>query len=150
MSDDKRTAHLKAHQWKPGQTGNAGGRPRNYERRLCDVVEAMTADDPVIDPEIALDPDTKKLRRIPAYEAIVKRAVLDAVQGDRYARDFIADRLMGKAKVNVDIKSAPQRKKADLSAMSVEEKRSLLTAYETMQKLTGTDTDENDDAPTEH
>lgn len=82
--------------FKPGQSGNPGGRPKGYERRLRECVDAMKADDPMSDPEA---PDVK----IPAFEAICKRAVLDAVAGDRYARDFIADRLMGKPKMNVAI-----------------------------------------------
>lgn len=135
----------------PGKpSANPGGRPKGYERRLREVVDAMRAEDPTPDPEGAVDKDGRPLK-IPAFDAIVKQAVIDAVAGDRYARDFIADRLMGKPKVNVDIKTQPDRRKADLSGMSVEEKRNLLTAYETMQNLTGTETPPDDDlAPTEH
>lgn len=148
MSDAKKPGGVTGKGYAPGQSGNPGGRPKGYERRLRDVVDAMRADDPVPDPD-AKDGEPAK---IPAFEAIVKQAVLDAVKGDRYARDFIADRLMGKPKVNVDIKPPAARRKADLSGMSVEEKRSLLTAYEAMQKLTSAEdpAPDEDAPPTEH
>ena len=94
MSDKSKSAdHLKAYRFPKGVSGNSGGRPKGYERRLRDVIDSMTA----ADPQLAKDP-TDANALIPAWEAVVKQAVIDAVAGDRYARDFIADRLMGKPK----------------------------------------------------
>lgn len=146
MSDEKKAVppQLVANAFKPGQSGNPGGRPKGYERRIRDVIDAMTADDPVPDPA---NPNAK----IPAFEAIVKRAVLDAVAGDKYARDFIADRLMGKPKQHVDLKPVA-RTKADLSGLTPAQKRAHLQAYEALRDLgvTSSPTDEDDRPPTEH
>lgn len=144
MSDEKRTAHLAKYQFKPGQTGNAGGRPKGYERRLRECVESMTADDPTIDPEIGMDPETKKLRRIPAFEAIVKQAVLDAIAGDRYARDFIADRIMGKVKQTVALvdDSDPQTE-ANWAAVPVEKRRELFETLALIAPGDGADATEH-------
>lgn len=147
MSDEKKSVppRIAAHTWKPGTSGNPGGRPKGYERRIRECVDAMKADDPVQDPE---NPNAK----IPAFEAIVKRAVIDAVAGDKYARDFIADRLMGKPKQHVDIKPVAPRAKADLSGLSVDEKRAHLQAYEALRDLAVAESapDEDERAPTEH
>lgn len=145
MSDEKRTApHLAKYQFKPGQTGNAGGRPKGYERRLRECVESMTADDPTIDPEIGMDPATGKLRRIPAFEAIVKQAVLDAIAGDRYARDFIADRIMGKVKQTVALvdDSDPQTE-ANWAAVPVEKRRELFETLALIAPGDGADATEH-------
>lgn len=131
MSDDTPTkrpvpASLQGHGFKPGISGNPGGRPKGYERRLREVVDSMKADDPVIDPEGVTGEDGTPAK-IPAFEAIVKQAVIDAIAGDRYARDFIADRLMGKAKQTVAISedgaSGPE---ADWSAVPIDKRRELL------------------------
>lgn len=129
VSDEKsdKAPHLAAYRFKPGQTGNAGGRAKGYERRIRECVESMTADDPMPDPEIGLDPATGRLRRIPAFEAICKRAVLDAIRGDKYARDFVADRLMGKPKQTVAITDADvdTDDESDLEGLTVDELRVL-------------------------
>lgn len=83
-------------QWKKGQSGNPGGQPKSYERQLREVVSGMTA----------LDPENPS-EQIPAWRAIVKRAVIDAVAGDRYARDFVADRLIGKPTQTVAVTDTP-------------------------------------------
>ena len=117
---------LKAHGFKPGQSGNPGGRTKGYERRLRECVDAMTADDPMPDPEIGLDSKTGRLRRIPAFEAICKQAVLDAIKGDKYARDFVADRLMGKPKQTVTFSDAEAPDDdSDLDGLSPDELRVL-------------------------
>lgn len=150
VSDEKKLA---GRPFVKGQSGNPGGRAKGYERRLREVVDSMTADDPVIDPELAYDEATKKLRRIPAFDAIVKRAVLDAVAGDRYAREFVADRIMGKPKQHVDIKPVGTRAKADLSGLSIDQKRELLEGYEKMRSLAVEEQpaeEDGDATPTEH
>ncbi len=132
--------------FKPGQSGNPGGRPKGYERQLRDVIDGMTATDPVPDPE-------GKQANIPAWQAIVKRAVLDAVAGDKYAREFVADRLLGKPKQHVDFVPAPTRTKPDLSKVPLAEKRAMLAAYDAMRALAGQPepaTDPDDGPPTEH
>lgn len=108
-----------------GHSGNPAGRPRGYERKLRDAIESMTA----ADPELAADPEATDAepKRIPAWEAIVKRAVLDAIAGDRYARDFVADRLMGKPKQTVTFEDHDDNPDEDaaIAGLSIDELRIL-------------------------
>lgn len=128
-----------------GASGNPGGRPKGYERQLREVIDSMTAEDPApaIDPEIGLDPATNRLRRIPAWQAIVKRAVLDAVAGDKYAREFVADRLMGKPKLRVEVIEPAED--VDLSALTDEQ----IEALAALPLVAAQDSDQ-DAPPTEH
>lgn len=148
MPDDSKTKkaeHLAAYRFAPGKSGNPGGKPKGYERRLRECVDAMTADDPMPDPEIGLDPATGKLRRIPAFEAIVKQAVLDAVKGDRHAREFIADRLMGKAKQTVAITAADEHDEdeSELEGLTLEELRVLAKVRAAQQQRRAPAGDDN-------
>lgn len=121
-----------------GVSGNPGGIPKGYvrerrgfDRRLRECVEAMQADDPMPDPdaEVVLGSDGQPLPppKIPAFEAIVKQAVKAAIDGDRYARDFIADRLMGKAKQTIAVTDAEidADDESDLDGLSPDELRVL-------------------------
>ena len=67
--------------------GNTGGRARHKEAARFDraVAEAVTDDELV---------------------QIVRRAVLDAMDGDRYAREWLWDRVVGKATTRVE--SSPE------------------------------------------
>lgn len=85
----------KSHLFKPGTSGNPGGRQRGFERRLREIVEGETVEHP-------------KLGTIPAWDAIVLKAIDDALDGKspiarKHGRDFIADRLMGKPKQDIRI-----------------------------------------------
>lgn len=135
MSDGDRkvygAAANPAYQFPKGKSGNPAGRPKGYEKRIRECVESMTADDPVPDPEGGKDEDGKPLK-IPAFEAIVKRAVLDAIRGDKYARDFIADRLMGKPKQQVSITPDSVEVPPELPALST-------TALEVLALIDGGD-----------
>lgn len=116
--------------FQPGRSGNPDGRPKGFERRLRAVLESMTADDPMPDPSPdAPKDDDGNPPRIPAFEAIVKRAVLDAIAGDRYARDFIADRLMGKAPQRVTV-TDDSAVSTNWSAVPIEKRRELLDTLE--------------------
>lgn len=111
-------------QFKKGETGNPAGRPKGYERQLREVIDSMTAADPLLADDPSGSPESPK---IPAWQAIVKRAVLDAIDGDRYARDFVADRLMGKPKQTVNIdEGAEPSSEIDWSVVPVEKRKQLL------------------------
>lgn len=127
---EKKATHLAAHQFQKGRSGNPGGRAKGHERRLRECVEAMRADDPMPDPEAPAG------QKIPAFEAIVKQAVLDAVAGDRYARDFIADRLMGKAKQTVAFTDAEMESddESDLEGLDLDELRVLAKVHAARQR----------------
>lgn len=85
ITENKRLANLKP--FKPGESGNPGGRPRTsilsagLRRRLAEVDET--------------DPEKRTFGQI-----IVEKAVEDAITGDarqrNEARRFIADRVEGK------------------------------------------------------
>lgn len=114
MSDDKRPVPevLKGHAFKPNQSGNPGGRPKGYERRLREVVEGEEVDHPI----------DKKLGKVPAWEAVVLKAIDDAINGSpmarQHARSFLADRLIGKPKQDIrieDVTPVDTEKVADLS-----------------------------------
>lgn len=89
MSDKPRG---NATSFKPGRSGNPGGMPRRFRQEFRAIVDGMMADDPET-------PGAK----IPARAAYIKRAVLDAVAGDRYAREFVEDRYAGKPKQHMDV-----------------------------------------------
>lgn len=93
--------------FKAGQSGNPGGRSKGYERLMREAIDSMTAEDPM--PDVADPSETRGAsttpKLIPAWQAIVKRAVLDAVKGNHHARDWIADRLLGKPKQQVELET---------------------------------------------
>lgn len=62
------------HRFKPGQSGNPGGRPRK-SRNLNTLLEAE------LDRPVVIKEDGRQ-RRIAKREAIVKRLVTDAINGD--------------------------------------------------------------------
>jgi hypothetical protein len=105
-----------------GVSGNPGGRAKGYERRLREVVDGETVEHP-----------TKGA--IPAWEAIVLEAITQAVAGDRYARDFLADRLLGKPKQSIEMSGelttdVPADRFAQLTAEQLEALAALDVAEE--------------------
>jgi Family of unknown function (DUF5681) len=70
-----RTAHLESHKWKPGQSGNPGGRPRKQP-----ITEALA----------------KEVSELDAAD-MARVVVATAKAGNLQALQFIADRLEGKA-----------------------------------------------------
>lgn len=116
MSDEKKVI---GKPFGPGNRANPGGRPKGLERRFRELVEGMHAKDPEPDPE---DPT----RMIPAFDAMIKRAVLDAVAGDDKARAFVFDRLMGKPKQTVDARITDNAPRRDWSQVPLQERVNLL------------------------
>ena len=120
----------------PGNRANPGGRPKGLERRFRECVEGMTAPDPTAK-------DKKTAPQIPAFEAIVKQAVLDAVAGDKYARDFIADRLMGKPKQTVDARITDNAPRRDWSQVPLDERVRLLEKIQAVPLVSGEQPDDD-------
>lgn len=118
MSDESKVPEaLRPFAFKTGQTGNASGRPKGYERRLREVVEGEEVDHPI----------DKTLGKVPAWEAVVLKAVDDAINGSptarQHARSFLADRLIGKPKQDIrfeDVTPVDTEKVADLSEAQLE------------------------------
>lgn len=99
-----------------GTSGNPGGRAKGYERRIRELVDGEVV-------------EHKTRGTIPAFDAIILQAIADAVAGDRYAREFIADRLCGKAKQTVEIQGEADPAPAiDWSKVPIEMRRSLFAA----------------------
>ena len=102
--------------FQPGQSGNPGGRAKGYERRIRELVAGETV-------------EHKTRGTIPAFDAIILQAIDDAVAGDRYAREFITDRLCGKAKQTVEIQGDSESAPAiDWSKVPLDLRRQLLAA----------------------
>lgn len=127
MSDDKpgQPGNTKGTRFQPGQSGNPGGRPRGYERRLREVVESQTVEHP-------------KLGTISAFDAIVLEAVDKAVAGDKYAREWIGNYLMGKPKQHVelsgDVTTSSMAGMRDPSTLTDEELEGALAALRTLRE----------------
>lgn len=94
MSDEKPTI---GRPFSKGISGNPSGRPKGYERRLREVVEGEEVDHPI----------NKALGKVPAWEAVILKAVDDAINSSptarQHARSFLADRLIGKPKQDIRI-----------------------------------------------
>jgi hypothetical protein len=82
----------------PGVSGNPGGRPKGYSSKLKEIVEDTTVMHPT-------------LGTISAWDAVVHKAIEDALSDNpsarRYAREWLADRLMGKPKQHVEVTEPP-------------------------------------------
>lgn len=111
--------------WKPGQSGNPGGRPPGI-RCIPDILRRI-GDEPgsprAITTLVKYFPyRAKQFRAMNNRDVVLYRAYLDAEFGDRYSRDFIVERTEGKVREYVDIttndkdiNAAPQ---FDLSALT--------------------------------
>jgi len=88
---NSRIQRLKPHQFKPGQSGNPKGRPRNTPQ-ICDMLRKMGNE---------LAPGSTKT----IFELIMRNTLLKAVNGEPWAVQFVADRTEGKAldRVQVDM-----------------------------------------------
>lgn len=76
--------------WKPGQSGNPKGRTPNTK-----MIPAILRD---ISAEInGLDPEKKQT----ILEGICAKAILQALEGDKPARDWVSDRMEGKAQEHI-------------------------------------------------
>ncbi len=72
--------------FKKGQSGNPAGRPKN-EHSIPNILRELSA-------KInEYDPDKKQT----ILEGICAKATLDALGGDKAARDWVADRMEGKS-----------------------------------------------------
>ena len=83
-SREKSNANLNP--FKKGQSGNPKGRPKK-EHCIADILNDILKQKSVLDPE-------KKKTNL---QIILEKCVLQAMGGDRDARNFIADRTEGKA-----------------------------------------------------
>lgn len=102
---EKNTAHL-CKPWKPGQSGNPNGRPPK-EKCIPDILRRF-GNQPAAPKAIqALKKYyprfAEKIDNMTGLEVILLRTMLDAQHGDRYAREFIADRTEGKIKQPLDL-----------------------------------------------
>lgn len=92
------------HRWKPGQSGNPGGRARG--RTIAAELREVLAED---------DPKKRKTVLRKLAEAIIKRAL----KGDVYAAQFVAERTEGKVKDVLQLETEsrmPGVSDADLAA----------------------------------
>jgi ribosomal protein L17 len=80
-TSEELTARIRPYQWKPGQSGNPGGRPRR--KPLTEALELLLQE---------TDPRTKKQNLVLIIEALVKKAK----KGDTTAIRETLDRVEGK------------------------------------------------------
>jgi hypothetical protein len=71
-------------QFKKGQSGNPGGRPAHQTKYLKSLVKLVNRND---------------------WELIIKKAIVQAKNGDKSAREFLADYCLGKPQQAVDLTS---------------------------------------------
>jgi hypothetical protein len=110
------TEHLKPFQWQPGQTGNAGGRPR--KKPISDRYEYIA--------EIKLPEDVRQLLKLAPGSTYADAAALQqfrsAIKGDTSAIREIREAIEGKATqtivgddalppVHIDISAIPMKRK---------------------------------------
>jgi hypothetical protein len=94
--------------WQPGQSGNPAGRPplgKDIPGILRSIGE-LTGSPEAIKTLIRYFPEHKvKLLTLNNRDVVLWRAYLDAEYGDRYSRDFVAERTEGKVREYIDISS---------------------------------------------
>jgi len=94
--------------WKPGQSGNPAGRPplgKDIPGILRSIGE-LRASPQAIQTLVKYFPEQKeKLLTLNNRDTVLWRAYLDAEFGDRYSRDFVAERTEGKVREYIDISS---------------------------------------------
>lgn len=148
MAEDEKPKEERPWQFKPGRSGNPGGRPKGIERIVRETIASMKR----------LDPEHGELDGWRAMTLrLFKLAMGDIDAGserDRIlAAKFLFERAFGTAKQSVKITGehagAPA---ADLDAqkMSDAELREALAAIATLKRLSAIAPDASDDAPTEH
>lgn len=142
--------HLKQYTWRKGQTGNAGGRPKNLERQvrelLGDDIVAMVYVQRCIALGVAPDAETMTSLGIELTEA--QRKAIDSfpkvtARDAQKAFENLTDRGWGKPKqhVELDDRRGPAVPKK-MQAMSDEQLRALATLDD---DLDGLDDDELED-----
>jgi hypothetical protein len=94
--------------WKPGQSGNPKGRP-TLGKDIPGILRAigeLNASPQAIQTLVKYFPEQKeKLLTLNNRDTVLWRAYLDAEFGDRYSRDFVAERTEGKVREYIDISS---------------------------------------------
>ena len=95
-----RADHLKPHQFKPGQSGNPGGRPK--KKPVTEAYEQL-----ISDPEVA--------------QAIARGIIRAARKGNVRAAAEIADRVEGKVSQDVNLNVVDYRKIAEEARKRVED-----------------------------
>jgi hypothetical protein len=94
----------KATQFKPGKTGNARGRPKGSRKLDADLVEMLS--------QVMTVREGGKTRRISRQEAILRRLLSQALQGDEKAIKLI---LSMRTKVDATRQAADQQPEEDTS-----------------------------------
>lgn len=127
MSSDGKRAPTST-SWKPGETGNPGGRPRGVERWTREQIESYTIDDP-------------DLGTLTGWQAVLRRQWKIAVFGEDKdatpAAKFLFDRGYGHAKQTVVIDENPDPVATiDWSKVPLEQRERLLGALDEIELLT--------------
>ena len=109
-----KTEHLKATQWRPGQSGNPAGKPLGTKHISTYIREMMDDDD--FEQKLA---DGSILKGSPV-KAVVKTLILRALNGDLRAFDLLAKYGYG-TKIELEARELPQPILSGLSTLSLED-----------------------------
>lgn len=100
--------------FKPGQSGNPGGRPKGF-KGLTETLKELVNEDGTMTIAEVYEVDEKGVEtgrkfaraivKIPRKDMIILAAMKKSMKGDMRAIEFIFDRIDGKAKQAVDIQA---------------------------------------------
>lgn len=124
------------HRFKPGQSGNPGGKPKGLERIVNDTIKAMT--------EEIEDPVTKAKVRIDGWERMARKLFDLGMAGNVQAMKLLFERAGGYPKQKVDLAAevtTPQQ--FDFAALTP-------TQLEALAALDVPAGDDDDRTPTAH
>ncbi len=114
--------------WKPGQSGNPGGRARGVERLFQDELARLAGVDNTED-------------RFAGLKSLIERARYIAMEGEHkdanVAIKFLVERAAGLPKQVIAVTDeAPPDREIDWDQVPLEEKRELLKAIDRIDQLT--------------
>jgi len=101
QSDNKKPIH----RFKPGESGNPRGRPKGSGRGIKDCLRRFgewQCPEALLDKMAALFPRAKR-DKLTVAEAVYLRVYVEALQGESWAVQFIAERTEGKVPQQVNL-----------------------------------------------
>lgn len=120
MSDEKDSAgRYNPGRFKPGSSGNPGGRPKGLERVVNETIAAMV--------EVVEDPETKQQVKLNGWQQITRKLFKMALDGSVPAAKLLFERAGGYPKQKVDLAGEVATKQHDLAPLTKAQLEALAT-----------------------